>query len=339
MSRKATYLLFSSIVFVLVVSLIFSVTVVIKKNNHITEIKQQIARNEKLIDEQQEKQKELEAKLKGSEEEKNKISSQLDAAQKEKNKLEEENKKLKTEIAKLKAQKPSKKPAAQSAVGTTSKPAVMPPTNTNKVCYLTFDDGPSDNTLKILKILDRYGVKATFFVMNSDKAAYLKNIHDAGHTIGLHTYSHVYSSVYKSVDAYFADLQKISNVVEKHTGVKSFVIRFPGGSSNSVSKKYCNGIMSNLSKRVQEKGYSYFDWNVSSEDASGNRVSYTRIRDSVLNGANGKNNICVLMHDSSAKTTTVDALPYIIEGLSKKGFRFEALTKDTTPTFRHGILN
>ena len=137
---------------------------------------------------------------------------------------------------------------------------------TEKTCYLTFDDGPSDNTLKILDILDKYKVKATFFVMGTGKLSYVKKIHDAGHTVALHTYSHDYSKIYRSQKAYFEDLEKIGAAVKKYTGEDAKVIRFPGGSSNTVSRSYCKGIMTALSKETANRGYVYFDWNVDSTD-------------------------------------------------------------------------
>ena len=147
--------------------------------------------------------------------------------------------------------------------------------------------------------------------------------------MGLHSDSHRYNVIYSSTDAYFADLEAISNKVEQIIGIKSKIMRFPGGGSNGVSKKYCVGIMSRLTNQVKSKGYAYFDWNVSSGDADSNTPSYTYIRNNVLNYSKNKNSVCVLMHDAAAKTTTVQALPEIIEGLTKMGYRFEAITPET----------
>lgn len=114
-----------------------------------------------------------------------------------------------------------------------------------KVVYLTFDDGPSENTQKIMDILARYNVKATFFVTGrNQKYNYLiKDAYKAGHTIALHTYSHDYQTVYSSVDNYFDDLNKVGQMVKKEIGFVPHYIRFPGGSSNTISRKYCQGIM------------------------------------------------------------------------------------------------
>ncbi len=209
---------------------------------------------------------------------------------------------------------------------------------TQKTCYLTFDDGPSDNTLKILDILDKYKIKATFFVMGTGKLSYVKKIHEAGHTVALHTYSHNYSQIYRSQKAYFNDLEKIGEAVKKYTGVDSKVIRFPGGSSNTVSRSYCKGIMTALSKETANRGYVYFDWNVDSTDASGNNVSVSKIVNNIKTyGGKSKQDV-VLMHDTAAKNTTVQALPQIIEFYISKGYTFAPLTVQT-PQVAHGINN
>ena len=207
-----------------------------------------------------------------------------------------------------------------------------------KVCYLTFDDGPSNNTLKILDILDNYGVRATFFVVGRGKLDYLTKMKDAGHTIALHSDTHDYSKMYVSEDAYFADLNALSAKVKAKIGEDVKLVRFPGGSSNQVSKAHNEGIMTRLTKLLPEKGYYYFDWNVDSGDASTGLLEKEKIVENVLNGAKNKKSICVLMHDTASKTTTVEALPEIIEGLWKMGYHFEVLSPETDQ-FRHGKLN
>ena len=207
-----------------------------------------------------------------------------------------------------------------------------------KTCYLTFDDGPSYNTLKVLDILKQYGIRATFFVKNSDNLEYLKQIHAAGHTVALHTYSHEYSEIYASQKAYFEDLQKISDAVKAQIGIESKIIRFPGGSSNTVSKEYCTGIMTALAKETANQGYVYFDWNVDSSDASGNNVPASKILESIQNQGNYSDHEIVLMHDTGAKDTTVEALPQIIEFYQANGYTFAPITLDTPPV-QHGINN
>ena len=207
-----------------------------------------------------------------------------------------------------------------------------------KIVYLTFDDGPSYNTGKVLDILDRYGVKATFFVAgySSTHRQYIKQAYDAGHTIGLHTYTHDYADVYKSIDAYFEDLQEISDVVYSLTGYRSPYIRFPGGSSNAISKNYCKGIMSKLVVEVHNRGYEYYDWNVSSADASGSYVSASKIIKAATNASSGT--LMILFHDTYGKDTTVEALPSIIEYYLDLGYEFKAID-DETYGFHHGLNN
>lgn len=208
-----------------------------------------------------------------------------------------------------------------------------------KVCYLTFDDGPSASTPKLLKQLDALGVKATFFVVNTPYFDdYIDDIYKAGHGIALHCYSHEWKNVYASPDAYYKDLQAIDDLVFKHIGIRSKIIRFPGGSNNTVSKKYCTGIMSEVAAGVQMKGYRYFDWNVNSGDASGIKYSAKQIANNVVTKAKNKGDICVLMHDAKSKKTTVDALPSMVKQLVSMGYRFEVLT-ETSPKFYHKIAN
>lgn len=221
------------------------------------------------------------------------------------------------------------------AIENSPQTRVMP---AGKVCYLTFDDGPSDRTIEILDVLDRYEVAATFFVVGSSKLQYLPRIVEKGHAIGLHANNHDYSKIYKSTDAYFKDLAALSDKVFDKIGVHPMIMRFPGGGSNKVSQKHCKGIMTHLTSQVQIKGYAYFDWNVDSGDASSKNVTAKTITDNVLSAAAKKDSICVLMHDISSKNATVEALPKIIEGLQKMGYRFEILTKNSYG-FHHTVQN
>lgn len=207
-----------------------------------------------------------------------------------------------------------------------------------RVCYLTFDDGPSDKTLEILDILDKYRIKATFFVIESENIEYVKKIYAAGHTIGLHTATHDYSVIYSGEDMFYKDITRLSDKIYELIGVRPTLLRFPGGSSNTVSKNYCRGVMTRLVKTVGGRGYSYFDWNISSGDAECPPPSYTYIRNKVLASAADKNSACILMHDSNDKATTVQALPEIIEGMMRMGYSIEPLKPDTYG-YHHRNLN
>lgn len=205
----------------------------------------------------------------------------------------------------------------------------------DKTVYLTFDDGPCHLTPQVLDILDKYNVKATFFVVNGKYNSVMKDIVNRGHAIGLHCYNHTYSEVYASDEAYFKDLKKISDVVKKETGVEPNIIRFPGGSSNTVSKNYSKGIMTRLTKSVTEKGYAYFDWNCYNGDADG-VTSVTKMVQNCSQYPKSAKNIVVLMHDN--KQATVNALPKIIEYYKSCGMSFGVLTNDM-PAVHHSVNN
>lgn len=209
--------------------------------------------------------------------------------------------------------------------------------NGEKTVYLTFDDGPSQNTEKVLKILDDYNIHATFFVvgLSPEHYSWIGEAYRRGHTIGLHTYSHDYASVYSSTDAYYADLDKIGTVVKEQIGYVPAFIRFPGGSSNTISRNYAPGIMSDLSHSVQERGYQYYDWTGSCGDGADHPADVL-ISEATKFG--DQENIILLMHDSQTKDTTVEALPHVIEYYKKLGYTFKALDRDTMVP-HHGIGN
>lgn len=213
------------------------------------------------------------------------------------------------------------------------------PVNPDKTIYLTFDDGPSASiTPGILKILKEENVKATFFVINhSSTLDYLiKQEYDEGHTVGLHSYTHNYASVYSSSEAYFKDLEQIQNKVQKITGVRSKIIRFPGGSSNTISRKYNSGLMTHLTKEVSNRGFQYFDWNVGSGD-SGNARTSAEVYNNVIKNLHEKASI-ILMHDFEGNTKTLNALRDIIRYGKENGYRFESIKMDTFPV-HHNVNN
>lgn len=176
--------------------------------------------------------------------------------------------------------------------------------------YLTFDDGPSVNTDRILDILAQYGVKATFFVVGKEGYTdQYRRIVEDGHTLAMHSYSHRYNEVYASLDSYKADLTKLHDYLYELTGEDCRFVRFPGGSSNTVSKVS----MWDLIDYLDSEDMVYFDWNVSSGDSTGGKKSVDQLTNNVLENIGKYNNAVVLFHDAAGKTTTVDALAGIIE--------------------------
>lgn len=180
--------------------------------------------------------------------------------------------------------------------------------------YLTFDDGPSENTDDILDILARYDVKATFFVVgktDEHSLAMYKRIVEEGHTLGLHSYTHKYSSLYSSVIDFEQDLKLIHDLIYETTGVDSKIYRFPGGSSNMIS----DVLMKDFIHLLNKEGYTYYDWNVVSGDATVQNFTAQDLVDNVINGVEKYETSIVLMHDATRKVATVEALPTIIEEL------------------------
>lgn len=202
----------------------------------------------------------------------------------------------------------------------------------DKVIYLTFDDGPSVYTKELLNILKEYNVKATFFVTGNGNREYIKKAYNEGHSIGIHTYSHVYKNVYASEEAYFNDLEKVQKIIKEQTGEESRLVRFPGGSSNTVSR-FNKGIMTRLSKELERRGYKYFDWNVSSSDTV--KSNSDDIANTVIRRLKKGNNV-VLQHDT--KYYSVKAVRKIIEYGLANGYTFAKLDV-TSPTVHHGINN
>lgn len=202
--------------------------------------------------------------------------------------------------------------------------------------YLTFDDGPSYLTNRILDILDEEGVKATFFVTSANEST--RRAYNSGHAIALHTSSHNYSYIYSSADNYFNDLNAVSDAVYNVIGIRPNIIRFPGGSSNTVSRNYNIGIMSYLTMEVVNRGYIYFDWNISSGDAGGDIYNSTNIYYNVVNNLSHSKTNVVLMHDSAGHEATVDALRNIISYGKEYGYSFKTITSDT-PIVTHRVNN
>ena len=199
------------------------------------------------------------------------------------------------------------------------------------VIYLTFDDGPSGtgSTAKILDVLKEEGVQATFFVTCSGPDSLIKREYEEGHTVALHTNSHNYYVLYKTVDAYFEDLNAVRNRVYNLLGYYSNIIRFPGGSNNTVSISASGyKIMDTLVKEVVNRGYTYFDWNVSSGDAGGCTTS-SCVYNNTINGLSKSRNNVVLMHD--IKMFTANALQDIIQYAKAHGYTFKVIDETTSP--------
>ena len=208
---------------------------------------------------------------------------------------------------------------------------INPVKSSGKKVYLTFDDGPSSNTDQILDILKDYDVKATFFVVGKTDERSVKayqRIVEEGHTLAMHSYSHKYDEIYESKEAFARDLNSLQEYLYETTGVWPRIYRFPGGSSNTVSKVD----MQELIEYLTEIGITYFDWNVASGDAVSRTLPAETIVNNCLSGIEKQKESVILMHDASNKGTTIEALPQIIEAIQEQGdAELLPITDETVP--------
>ncbi len=210
-----------------------------------------------------------------------------------------------------------------------SAPAVPTSEVSEKVVYLTFDDGPSKVTIDLLDLLKEENVKATFFVIGAttDRGKMLyQRILDEGHTLGLHSYSHNYNQIYQSADAFFEDLTRLADHIESITGYRPQVFRFPGGSKNAVAGQ---GVLKEIIEGAKSRGLTYFDWNALGKDDLSYAEDPDVIAKNVIESAGDKDTIVVLLHDNTIRTTAPEAVKKIIDYYRERGYTFEALTPDS----------
>jgi peptidoglycan/xylan/chitin deacetylase (PgdA/CDA1 family) len=203
------------------------------------------------------------------------------------------------------------------------KKSKIVPSAQDKVAYLTFDDGPSKLTIPLLDVLDRYEVKATFFLVGKTDAANLKamkKIAERGHMIGVHSYTHQYHQIYATPVNFLEDFKKMHDLILKTTGVDTHIYRFAGGSINSYNKKTAKAIISEMNRR----GYTYYDWNVDSGDAE-KGTSAQSIYANAVRGAQRNKQSVILFHNAGAKTNTLTEISKIIETLQEQGYHFKIL--------------
>jgi peptidoglycan/xylan/chitin deacetylase (PgdA/CDA1 family) len=203
--------------------------------------------------------------------------------------------------------------------------------------YLTFDDGPSENTPEILDILKKYNVKATFFVTGKEgeqAEEWYRQIVADGHTLGMHSYSHSYSTIYESVDAFDEDFTELYDYLKEVTGVSCEFYRFPGGSSNQVSNTDMNEFIDYLG----EKGMTYYDWNVVCGDATSQIYSADELAENVMKDVVNYKYSVVLMHDAAEKDTTVEALEKILQELEEMDATILPITEDS-PVIHHNLAS
>lgn len=225
------------------------------------------------------------------------------------------------------------------------QPPAAPPENVpteaqnpkQKIAYLTFDDGPSGMTPQLLRTLADCKVKATFFVVGLQAEAFpdaLKQIAQQGHTIGVHSWTHKYPYIYKNTQNFLQDFNQLKDYIYHQTGIMPNICRFPGGTNNTVFRHYNSGpIMSDIVGLVHGMGFEYYDWNVSSGEASSVPPSKDLIVKRVVSQCKNKNTAVILFHDTENKGY-VAAVPEIVAQLRAMGFDFETLSPSNPPKFR-----
>ena len=196
--------------------------------------------------------------------------------------------------------------------------------------FLTFDDGPSQNTAQVLDILQDHDVRATFFVVTGReelpgwKADLLRRIVDEGHTLGLHSSTHEFRSIYASVESYLDDFSTASDLIYNATGVRPWVFRFPGGTKNSYNQNTYRDICAEMDRR----GFVHYDWNCSAQDAS-NTVTAGEIWRNMTRDISPDRRNVLLMHDT--KSLTVGLLDAFLTEMESQGYTFAPLSPDVKP--------
>ena len=195
-----------------------------------------------------------------------------------------------------------------------------------KIIYLTFDDGPGQYTDQILSILDKYQVKATFFVTatayDKNYLNLIKKEAEHGHAVGVHSYTHKYDQIYSNDQAFWDDFNAMNDIIEQQTGKRTTIMRFPGGGSNTVSKKYCPGIMTRLANEATVQGYWYFDWNVMSGDAGETKDSSVMV-ERMKAGVEKNGRSIILCHDTHEYT--MNAVEPFLQWALSRGYSFDCL--------------
>lgn len=205
-----------------------------------------------------------------------------------------------------------------------AKGTVAEQTLPEKVVFLTFDDGPSRNTVKILDTLAEYNVSATFFLigenLTEDGTKIARRALEEGHMLGLHTETHSYDKIYRTVDSFLADYDKLASRFVEEFGECPAIFRFPGGSYSS----YINPIKEDLKKELERRGFIGYDWSVSGEDSVGTPTAAS-IKKNIFDSIEGQTQPIILLHDSPCSNLTAEVLPEILERLIAEGYEFRTL--------------
>lgn len=256
------------------------------------------------------------------------LEEQLEQEKKQKYELMEELNRLEGELERWIEK--YERLSSETRNGTPDSPGESNPGGSGPIAYLTFDDGPSNTTLKILDILKNHGIGATFFVTGNNKSGdpdIYKRIVAEGHALGNHTFSHNFEKIYESVETFMEDFLRLEDFLWQQTGVRTRMMRFPGGSRSMMAREVSGyDIIDDLIKEIRDRGYDYFDWNVNSGDGTA-LLEPEELLENVKKGAERvRGDMVILFHDLESRRTTAEALPGIIKELERRGYEFLPLS-------------
>ena len=222
-------------------------------------------------------------------------------------------------------------------VVTTASGETSPENWNGKKVYLTFDDGPSENTVKLLNILKIKDVRATFFLVldDTEEEQVIKRMANDGHALGIHSASHVYGQIYADLYSFKRDVETVHDLLYEMTGQDVRLYRFPGGSSNRVATVDIDECLAYL----RDEGYTYYDWNALSEDAEAEYTEPSILNANVLRYIRGNSgDSVVLLHDLDGHPESLEALPLLIDTLQQEGYWLLPIDQDTEPVQHRTLL-
>lgn len=220
--------------------------------------------------------------------------------------------------------------------------SITKPTSDQKIAYLTFDDGPSKNTNLLLQTLQQANVKATFFVIGLNCQKYpdaIKAEQAEGDTVGIHSWTHEYPYIYANMNNFKQDFTELRDYLNQQLGAIPTVCRFPGGTNNTVSKRYTKEpVMQEAVTWVKSLGIRPVDWDADAGDADIPIPTKDQIVQHVIREVGHKTDPVILMHDFGNRTSTIEAIPEIVQQLKASGYSFGTLSAATPATLFRPVV-
>ncbi|WP_339076590.1 polysaccharide deacetylase family protein [Clostridioides difficile] len=200
-----------------------------------------------------------------------------------------------------------------------------PSKSSGKIAYITIDDGPSKFTDEMIKTLNKYNVKATFFMIDGNMKEYpqqVKNIIKNGNTAGFHSVSHDIHKLYVTSTSAKEEFDTNDQTFYKITGKHSKVIRIPYGSKPYTPQASYQALV--------DAGYKIWDWDLDTEDWKFNSSQIVQNVKNHIKNRKGedKDQLVVLMHE---KKQSAEALDSVLKFLSDEGYEFAPVDQNQIP--------